>query len=127
MLKTVLTTLMLFLSGIFLFAQTLSKEALCKKWYLDHYEYLWIDYEVEENEINDYIHFFENMTYESVDEGEFSTGKWYFNSKSSFILMYDQSGESIKLLVEKLTENTFVFEIKHEELEGIDIYYSTKK
>ncbi len=108
-------------------AQNLNKSSICKKWYMSHYEYYWIDFEPEANEKNDYILFNTNLTYESVDEGKKSTGKWSFNAKENNILMYDEKGEHLKLLVKDLDEDKFVFEIDIEEMKGVKIHYSSKK
>jgi len=122
----------IFLSALFLSlsisagAQNLSKSSLCKKWYLSHYEQRWIDFEPEAKEKNDFIYFKTDMIYESVDEGKKTTGKWSFNAKEKSILMFDQKGNYIKLLVEDLTDDEFVFEIDDKDMKGIEIHYSTK-
>jgi hypothetical protein len=118
-----------FLISIFatISAQDLNKSVLCKKWYLHHYEHMWIDYEPEEEEKNDYIQFNNNMTYISVDKGERATGKWIFNPKEKYILMYNEKGKNIKLLVEDLDNDELVFEIDHKDLKGVEIHYSSKK
>jgi uncharacterized protein YlbG (UPF0298 family) len=108
-------------------AQNLTKSALCKKWYLHHYEYLWKKYEPETKEKNDYIYFSSDMTYISVDEGKKTTGKWSFNAKEKYILMYNEKEEKIKLEVEELNADKFVFEIDHSEMKGLEIHYSSVK
>jgi hypothetical protein len=108
-------------------AQSLSKSTLCKKWYLHHYEHMWIDYKPEKNEQNDYIQFNSDMTYISVDEGKKTNGKWSFNAKEKYILMYDEKGENVKLLVEDLDDDELVFEIDNNELKGVEIHYSSIK
>jgi hypothetical protein len=126
--KQTILVVAVFMSIIFsATAQNLSKSRLCKKWYLSHYEHFWIDYEPETNEANDYIQFKPDMTYESVDEGKKTTGRWSFNAKEKYILMYDGKGNHIKLLVEDLDEKEFVFEIDDKELQGVEIHYSIKK
>jgi hypothetical protein len=108
-------------------AQNISKTSLCKTWYLHHYKYVWLDYDPEEKEKNDYIQFNKNMSYVSVDEGEKSTGKWELNAKAKFILMYDEKGKNIKLKIKKVNNSEFVFTIDIKELKGIEIYYTDKK
>ncbi len=125
--KKVLTFVILCLIAITVFSQTLNKNTLCKKWYLHHYEHLWIDYEPEANEKNDFIQFNNDMTYVSVDIGQESSGKWSFNNKEKYILMYDTNDDYIKLLVKKLDSDAFVFEIEIKEMEGIEIHCSNTK
>jgi hypothetical protein len=108
-------------------AQNLNKNVLCKKWYLHHYEYLWKKYEPEGKEKNDYIQFNNDMTYISVEDGKKSTGKWSFNAKDKYILMYDEKGDKVKLEVEELNTKEFVFEIDHDEMKGLEIHYSSYK
>lgn len=109
------------------FSQTLSKETICKKWYLHHYEHLWIDYEPEAKEKNDYIQFNTDMTYVSVDEGKKSSGKWLYSAKDKYILMYNEKGKNIKLFIEDLDSDALVFEIDDKELKGVEIHYSRTK
>jgi len=125
--QTILITAVFMLTIFSAAAQKISKASLCKKWYLSHYEHMWIDYEPKANEKNDYIWFKDDMTYESVDEGKKTSGKWSFNAKEKHILMYDSKGDYMKLMVEDLNEDEFVFEIDHKDLKGIEIHYSIEK
>ncbi len=108
-------------------AQDLNKTALCKKWYIHHCRYMWKNYDPEANEKNDYILFNDDMTYESVDEGKKSTGKWTFNAKEKYILMANKEGKKIKLEVEELNSKELVFEIDDKDMKGVDLHYSTQK
>jgi len=67
--KILLTAVLLTLLYVSGFSQTLNKKTLCKKWYLEKYEVMWVDYEPEEKEKNDYILLKSDMTYVGLDEG----------------------------------------------------------
>ncbi|MCF6297702.1 MAG: hypothetical protein L3J08_06925 [Flavobacteriaceae bacterium] len=43
---------------------------------------MWIDYDPEETEKKDYIHFLKGNTYTSVSEGKFEKGKYILNGKT---------------------------------------------
>ncbi len=73
--KLILTTVLISVFAIASFSQTLNKNTLCKKWYLQKYEVMWINYKPEEKEKNDYIHLKSDMTYTTIDGGVFSNGK----------------------------------------------------
>jgi hypothetical protein len=47
-----------------------SKSDFCKKWNLEGYIYWGITFSPEENEINDFLNFNENRTFNSIDEGK---------------------------------------------------------
>lgn len=124
---TILTSVFLFLISIAGFSQTLNKETLCKKWHLEKYEVMWVDYEPEEKEKNDYILLERDMTYVSVDEGVMSTGKWTYNDDKNFFTLFNNEGEGLKIIVDKLSANKMVVNIDIEEMDGVDIQYITKK
>ncbi len=125
--KIVSAFLILTLFSVCGFSQTLNKETLCKKWYLEKYEVMWVDYEPEENEKNDYIHLKTDSTYISVDEGVESTGKWTYNDVDDYFTIYDKKGEGLILIVDKLKADKMVLNIDIEEMDGVDIHYTTKK
>jgi hypothetical protein len=125
--KIILTSVVLFLISITGFSQTLNKKTLCKKWYLEKYEVMWIDYEPEEKEKNDYILLKSDMTYQSVDEGKFSKGKWSFNDKDKTITLFNNKGEEIDFEVKELNSNKLVVVMKLKEMEDVDIHFITKK
>ena len=125
--KILLTAVILPLFYMSGFSQTLNKETLCKKWYLEKYEVMWVDYETEENEENDYMLLKSDMTYESVDEGTKTSGKWTFDSEENYFTMYNSKGDGIKITVEELSLNRMVLNIDIKEMDGVDIHYTTKK
>ncbi len=109
------------------FSQNLNKQTLCKKWHLEKYEIMWIDYAPEENEKNDYIQLKNDMTYISIDEGIKTTGRWTYNSDKNYFIMYDAKEEGVRFFVDELETNKMVVNIDVKELEGVDIYFSTQK
>jgi hypothetical protein len=123
LLTSVLLTL-LYTSG---FSQTLNTETLCKKWYLEKYEVMWVDYEPEEKEKNDYILLKSDMTYVGLDEGVKTSGKWTFNTEKNYFTMFNDKGEGIKFFIDKLSMNKMVLNIDIKEMDGVDIHYTTKE
>ncbi|MCD4664217.1 MAG: hypothetical protein K8R68_03030 [Bacteroidales bacterium] len=124
--KIVISSILLILllgSG---YSQNLNKNTLCKKWYLEKYEIMWIDYEPEEKEKNDYILLKSDMTYISVDEGVKSNGKWEYNDDKDYFIMYNHKDEGLKIFVDELKANKMVLNIDIKEMEGVDIHYTTK-
>lgn len=107
--------------------KNISKDALCKKWHLEKYEIFWVDYEPEEKERNDYIWLKEDLTYQSIDEGKLTKGKWSFNPKKKTFTLLNQKGEGIDFKIEKLTANKLVVEMDDKEMEDVDIHFTTKK
>jgi len=77
---------------------------LLHKWKLDHYEIFSKEYDLEENEKGDYIHFKADKTYTSVSEGKFEKGNYKIVSKSIFLTSDQEKGE-LKLTVKKLTKD----------------------
>ncbi len=125
--KLILTTIVLTFFSLGGFSQNLNKQTLCKKWHLEKYEIMWIDYAPEENEKNDYIQLKSDMTYISVDEGVKTTGRWTYNSEKGYFTLYDEKGEGVRFLVDELETSKMVVNIDIEELEGVDIHFSTQK
>ena len=124
--KIILTLTILTAFVVAGFSQTLNKNMLCKKWYLEKYEIFWIDYEPEEKEKNDYIHLKSDMTYISIDEGEFSTGKWTYNAAKKHFILFDDKGEGLKFIVDELKDSVMTVNVDIEEMDGVDIHFITK-
>ena len=125
--KILLTPVILIFLHISGFSQTVNKETLSKKWYLEKYEVMWVDYEPDEKEKNDYILLKTDMTYVSVDEGKETSGKWTFNTEKNYFTMFNNKRDVIKMIVDKLSINKMVFKIDIKEMDGVDIHYTTKK
>lgn len=125
--KILLTPVILIFLHISGFSQTVNKETLSKKWYLEKYEVMWVDYEPDEKEKNDYILLKTDMTYVSVDEGIETSGKWTFNTEKNYFTMFNNKRDVIKMIVDKLSINKMVFKIDIKEMDGVDIHYTTKK
>ena len=125
--KILLTPVLLIFLHISGFSQTVNKETLCKKWYLEKYEVMWVDYEPDEKEKNDYILLKTDMTYVSVDEGIKTSGKWTFNTEKNYFTMFNNKRDGIKITIDKLSINKMVLNIEIKEMDGVDIHYTTKK
>ena len=125
--KILLTPVLLIFLHISGFSQTVNRETLCKKWYLEKYEVMWVDYEPDEKEKNDYILLKTDMTYVSVDEGIETSGKWTFNTEKNYFTMFNNKRDGIKITIDKLSINKMVLNIEIKEMDGVDIHYTTKK
>lgn len=108
-------------------AQSTTKDDLCKKWELNKYRILWKSYEPNTDEKNDYIWLKENMTYESVDEGKYSTGKWAFNTKEDSFVLYDANNQGLKFEIEEIGKNKLVLRVDNKELEGVNIHFINRE
>lgn len=125
--KILLTSVLISFLHISGFSQTVNKETLCKKWYLEKYQVLWVDYEPDEKEKNDYILLNTDMTYVSVDEGIKTSGKWTFNTEKNYFTMFNNKRDGIKITVDKLSIYKMVLNIEIKEMDGVDIHYTIKK
>jgi len=125
--KILLTPVLLIFLHISGFSQTVNKETLCKKWYLEKYEVMWVDYEPDEKEKNDYIMLKSDMTYVSLDKGIETLGKWTFNTEENYFTLFNEKGDGIKMIVDKLSINRMVFKIDIKEMDGVGIHYTTTK
>lgn len=109
-----------------LHAQSISKNKLTKKWYLQKYEYNQVRYPLAKNEKGDYILLKTNMTYLSSDKGKVTQGKWRFNASAKFILLYDEQGKHLKLFIKKLSVGKMVVEVDLKEMRGLAVHYYTR-
>ncbi len=125
--RIIFTTAILFFFYADGFSQILNKKTLCKKWYLEKYEVMWIDYEPQANEKNDFIHLKTNMTYTSVDEGKLTTGKWAYNQTEKYFILYDEKGEGLRFFVDELKDDKMILVVDIDEMDGIYIYFKTKE
>ncbi len=107
--------------------QSISKSSLSKKWYLEKYEIFWVDYEPEEEEKNDYIWLKKDMTYQSMDKGKLSNGKWSLNVKKKTFTLFNKKGEGIAFKIEKLTTKKLVVVMDVEEMKKVKIHFKAKK
>jgi hypothetical protein len=125
--KILLTSVLISFLHISGFSQTVNKETLSKKWYLEKYEVMWVDYEPDEKEKNDYLLLKSDMTYVSLDKGIETSGKWTFNTEENYFTMFNEKGDGIKMIVDKLSINKMVFKIDIKEMDGVGIHYTTTK
>ncbi len=104
-----------------------TKSNLCKKWELEKYEILFIDYDIDPNEKNDYIHLKSNMTYESIDEGKYGTGTWSFiNTKDECVLILKSKEGEVRLFIKELRKDHLVLVIDDTELIDLKIHFINK-
>ncbi len=125
--RIIFTTAILFFFYATGFSQILNKKTLCKKWYLEKYEIMWIDYEPQANEKNDFIHLKTNMTYTSVDEGKMATGKWAYNQDEKYFILYDEKGEELRFFVDELKDDKMILIVDIDEMDGIYIHFKIKE
>lgn len=104
-----------------------TKSNLSKMWKLEKYEVLWIDYDLEDNEKNDYMHLKPDMTFESVDEGEYGTGKWKLvtENKEQYLVLMGTQGE-LRLIIDELRTDRLVLVIDDEEFIDLEIHFITE-
>ncbi|MCI5057767.1 MAG: lipocalin family protein [Flavobacteriales bacterium] len=105
----------------------INKNLLFKKWYLEKYEAFWLDFAPEPHEVNDYLNLKPDFTYESVDEGKFSKGKWTLTQNEKSITLYDSKGESITFNIIVLTEDHLELVAQVDELVNVSIHFSSTK
>jgi len=110
--KILLTAVLLTLLYVSGFSQTLNKKTLCKKWYLEKYDYILLK---------------SDMTYVGLDEGVKTSGKWTFNAAKKYFTMFNAKKEGIKFIIDELSVNKMVLNIDIKEMDGVDIHYTTKK
>ena len=105
-------------------AKSLSKLDFCKKWNFQGYIYYGMTFSPEENEKNDYLQFYEDGTFESIDEGENGKGTWEWMPKNKSLYLYNsKSNKPLILEVIKLTETTLIVLLKDEK-ESIKLKFS---
>jgi len=78
---------------------------LLKKWNLNHYELFGGDFDIEEEEKKDYVHFKKGGIYSSVSEGVFEEGK-YTLVKQTITMTNSKEGGKLKFIIKNLTETT---------------------
>ncbi len=105
----------------------ISKSSLSKKWNLEKYKVFWVDYEPEEEEKNDYIWLKQDMTFQSLDKGKPSNGKWSLNVEKKTFTLFNEKGEGIDFKVEKLTSNKLIVVMDIEEMENLSIHFKAEK
>lgn len=97
---------------------------LSKKWMLEKYQAFWIDYDVEPNEINDFIHLKPTKRYNSVDQGKPGSGTWRIHHKNDeyYLILQEEKGE-LQLIIKELEKDKLVLVIDDEELIDLKICF----
>ncbi|GEM_PF-4584369 len=102
-------------------ASAQSEADFIKKWHIEEYIYMGIGFDPDEEEVDDYIHFFDDGTFESTDKGTEERGTWQWkNSRNTIVL--SQDGESIEIEVVKLSKTELIV-LLEEDGESIKIKY----
>ena len=127
-LKASIFVLLVF-SGLKVYSTPITVKNLSKKWHIDKYSYLIFSEEPGKKEVNDYIAFKEDMSFESVSEGRYDKGKWRLDTakKRIFLAGEIEKGELI-FMIHKLDNNQLILIIDDPSepgLEDIKIYFKS--
>ncbi len=107
-------------------ANAQNKADFCKKWHLVGYIYWGYTFAPEEDERSDYLHFYENRTFKSIDEGVFEKGTWKWNVKTKYLFLYEKnSATPLKLKVLSLSKTEMIVLLKDDEDE-IKVKFRTR-
>ena len=117
--------LILISSIYYISAQEIKKDDLIKMWDLNSYKIGDKEYPPTNKEKDDYIHFKEDMTFDSMSEKKKESGTWMLNINGGYIIMVDDKGEKTKVYITTLTTNKLVLRFDIEEIRDIEIQYSS--
>ncbi len=96
-------------------AKTPSKLDFCKKYDFAGYIYLGITFSPEEDEKNDYLHFKQDGTFESVDKGKREKGTWEWDLESKSLYLHsNQAKKPLIMEVVKATNRKLTLLLKDE-------------
>ncbi len=122
--KIILITLVFF---SFLKVNAQSKTDFYKKWNLQAYIYWGVTFSPEDNEKNDYLNFFKDGSFSSMDEGKLGVGSWEWLPKSkSLVLKNDKTKESIQMQVVELTRDKMIVLLEDDE-DSIKVKFKAAK
>ncbi len=117
-------TILLIIFATSINAKSFSKLDFCEKWDFQGYIYYGMTFSPEENEKNDYLQFYEDGTFDSIDEGENETGTWEWMPKRKSLHLYNsKSNKPLILEVVKLTETALIVLLKDKK-ESIKLKFS---
>ncbi|PKV51666.1 hypothetical protein ATE84_3757 [Aquimarina sp. MAR_2010_214] len=106
-------------------AQTVDKDDLIKKWYLDTYKIGVEKYPPSKKEKNDYILFKKDMTFISMSEGKKESGVWMLNTNGNYIMMTDDKREKVKAYIRTLTPEVLALCFDIKEIREVEICYKS--
>jgi len=87
-------------------------ELLINDWHLEKYMIAESFYTPEDNELNDRLSLFPDLTYESVDEGILESGKWLYKQKDNTLILYDSTGsDNLSLDIKYLSKEELVYTV----------------
>ncbi|MEM8567522.1 MAG: lipocalin family protein [Bacteroidota bacterium] len=94
---------------------------LTKKWKIKGYIYLGMTFDPEENEKGDYLQFFENGTFKSLESGQLQEGNWELRNHDQ-VLVLSQAGEPLEIEIVEFTERELIL-LFEEDGESVKIKY----
>jgi hypothetical protein len=104
-----------------------SKSDFCKKWNLEGYIYWGITFSPEENEINDFLNFNENGTFNSIDEGKSEKGTWKWSIENKLLYLYEnKSKEPLIFKVIKVNKTVLIL-LLEDDNDSIKLKFSSAK
>jgi len=93
-----------------------SKSEFCKKWDLQGYVYWGTTLSPDKNEKNDFLHFHENGTFNSIDEGIVEKGTWKWNQRNKKLYLFDNKTEvPLIMSVVKMSNEELIVLLEDEE------------
>ena len=113
----------LFFSKHGIYAQKIDKNNLFNTWYLDKYADEKDYYKVPKIERGDYILLKEDMTFESISEGEMKKGTWMLNTNGTYIEVKHDNGELEKMYIVYVTSRTLVLMYDVDEYREFEAHY----
>ena len=104
-----------------------TKSDFCKKWNLKGYIYWGITLSPEETEINDFLNFNKNGTFNSIDRGMSEKGAWEWNIENNSLYLYDdKSKEPLIFKVIEVTETELILLLQDDD-NSIKLKFSSAK
>jgi len=104
-------------------AQEISKNLLSKTWHLDKYADDEDYHPLPEEELGDYLHLREDMTFAARLEGEVESGTWMLNTNGAYLELKYANGEKDKLYIIYSTNRTLVLIYDIDEYREWELHY----
>ena len=80
-----------------------AKNEFCKKWIFTKYKIMGVEYDLSTEAKPDMLHLSKDYTFEAVEEGKKTQGKWQYVENKKTIVLTDDKEEVVKMLkVEKM-------------------------
>jgi hypothetical protein len=94
------------------------------KWHLDGYFIEGEKYPPGKNEVGDYILFKEDMTFNSIVEGNEEGGVFILNTNGAYVLMTDKNGEKVKVYIISKSNKSLILKYDIDEIRDIEVHYT---